>query len=537
MEGAAAARIQDPQRLRALWDLRLLDTPTEAAFDRLAKLAARVLNTPVALVSLVDRNRQFFKSCIGLPEPWSRWRETPLSHSFCQHVVATGNPLIVPDARQSPDLRDNRAIAELDVVAYLGCPMILPNGQVIGSFCVIDSKPRNWSDADAAIVRDLTASVMTEIELRHIHDQLEERVRERESLYRELVELAADGIFVSDEHGRLVEVNQAGCELLGYTRAQVLQRTLVDLLPPEDRIADPPRLDILRDGRTFIRERRLLRHDGAVVPVEVHVKQLSGRRIQGIVRDITERQRHEREREAMVRELTARNADMENFIYTISHDLKTPLVTIAGFASLISKDLEEGDFAKSRVSLDEIHKAVAEMGKHIQDLLLLTRIAHVPVEKKSVLLDELVRSLLKVHQPRFEQAGAHTRLLNKLPTVTADPTDITRVFNNLLDNALKYRRPDVAPVIEIGAERIDQEWRLYVRDNGQGIKPEYQQRIFGLFQRADSRIEGTGVGLAISKRVIEAHGGRMWVESVPGEGSTFWIGLPASLDVESGGGA
>ena len=108
-----------------------------------------------------------------------------------------------------------------------------------------------------------------------------------------------------------------------------------------------------------------------------------------------------------------------------------------------------------------------------------------------------------------------------------------RVFSNLLDNALKYRRAGVAPRLEVGWRQADEELQLFVRDNGPGIKKEYQQRIFGLFQRADSSTEGTGVGLAISKRVIEVHGGRMWVESTPGQGSTFWIGLPATVVVNT----
>ena len=160
------AAVRDPDRLAALRSLRLLDTPAEPAFDRLTRLAATILRVPVALVSLVDEERQFFTSCIGLPEPWATTRQTPLSHSFCQHTVATAQPLIIEDARDHPLVRDNLAIPDLNVVAYAGIPLITDDGFVLGSFCVIDTQPRVWAAEELAILRDLAASVMTEISLR-----------------------------------------------------------------------------------------------------------------------------------------------------------------------------------------------------------------------------------------------------------------------------------------------------------------------------------------------------------------------------------
>lgn len=157
--------VRSPARLSALRRLKLLDTPAEKSFDRIARLATRILDVPIALVSLVDVNRQFFKSCVGLPEPYSSWRETPLGMSFCKHVVAGGEPLILSDVREHPEHRDNDAIPDLGVVAYLGCPLIV-DAEVMGTFCVIDTAPHGWTDTEIAIVRDLTELVMTEIRLR-----------------------------------------------------------------------------------------------------------------------------------------------------------------------------------------------------------------------------------------------------------------------------------------------------------------------------------------------------------------------------------
>jgi signal transduction histidine kinase len=177
-ETPLGAVLRDEARLAALWRTGLLDTPPEEVFDRLTRLTRRMLNAPVALVSLVEADRQFFKSALGLPEPWATRRETPLSHSFCQHVVATGAPLSVEDARDDPLVCDNLAVPELGVVAYLGMPLATADGQVIGSLCAIDTRPRNWTAEDGAALRDLAALAMSEVSLRGLAFELEAWLRE-----------------------------------------------------------------------------------------------------------------------------------------------------------------------------------------------------------------------------------------------------------------------------------------------------------------------------------------------------------------------
>jgi hypothetical protein len=164
--GTRPAAVADPRRLASLRATALLDTPREAAFDRLAGLAARLLDAPIALVTLVDEDRQFFKSCPGLPSPWAERRETPLSHSVCQHVVDRRRPLVSGDLRDDPALRDNLAIPDIGVVAYAGVPLVRPDGQVVGSLCAIDTRPRHWTADQVEILEDLAGSVVSEIELR-----------------------------------------------------------------------------------------------------------------------------------------------------------------------------------------------------------------------------------------------------------------------------------------------------------------------------------------------------------------------------------
>ena len=165
-------RLDSPARLAALRASDLMDSPPEAAFDRLTKLAVLLLNTPVALVSLVDERRQFFKSQVGLIEPWATMRETPLTHSFCQHVVTSGEPLIIENALRSELVKDNLAIGDIGVMAYAGMPLFDLGDESFGSFCAIDTKPRTWTEAELEVLETLAAIAMTEMQLRRALQEL-----------------------------------------------------------------------------------------------------------------------------------------------------------------------------------------------------------------------------------------------------------------------------------------------------------------------------------------------------------------------------
>lgn len=163
-ESASPDAVRDPARLKAVRGSGLLDSPCEARFDRLARVAAGALDAPIALLTIVDENRQFLKSAIGLAEPWASQREMPLSHSFCQHAVGCPDPLVIPDAREHPLLHDNRAISELGAIAYIGIPLRSTDGHELGTLCLIDHRPREWSADDIALLRDIADTVTQEIQ-------------------------------------------------------------------------------------------------------------------------------------------------------------------------------------------------------------------------------------------------------------------------------------------------------------------------------------------------------------------------------------
>jgi PAS domain S-box-containing protein len=205
---------------------RLLDSAPEEAFDRVTRLAARVLQVPVVLVSLVDRDRQFFKSQVGLPEPWASACQTPLSHSFCQHVVVRHSPLVIPDARLDPLVRENQAVTDLGVVAYAGVPLATREGHVLGALCAIDGEPRAWTDEDVVVLRDLAALVVTEIELRRSAGAAERRAEEMAAL----LESTAEGIYGIDLEGNCTFVNRTAARLLGHAPGEMIGQNIHELI-------------------------------------------------------------------------------------------------------------------------------------------------------------------------------------------------------------------------------------------------------------------------------------------------------------------
>lgn len=226
------------------------------------------------------------------------------------------------------------------------------------------------------------------------------------------------------------------------------------------------------------------------------------------------------------RELKRKNNEVEQFAYTISHDLKSPLLTISGFLGHLRNAILQGKVEDSLSYLTRIDNAAKRMNGLIEDLLQLRRVERREMEPQSVDLDGAIRSLLQGLADRFEESQMTVSIKGRLPTVTGDPSQVNQLFENLLANAILHGSDHETPRLEIGKAKAEGFDLVYVRDNGKGISSEHQGKIFQLFERLDTKAPGSGMGLAIAKRIIERHGGRIWVDSYEGQGTTFWLSFP-----------
>ncbi len=237
----------------------------------------------------------------------------------------------------------------------------------------------------------------------------------------------------------------------------------------------------------------------------------------------------ERRLAAANRQLEARNAELERFTYVVSHDLKSPLVTVRGFLSYVERDAEAGRLDRVESDLARIRAATDRMGQLLEDLLSLSRTGRVERPQEEVAFGEVVREARALTAGRLAMRGVKVEFEGPLPVVRGDRRALVDLVQNLLDNAAKFMGGQTEPAVWIGAcdDRASGQSVVYVRDNGIGIKAADQERVFELFHRLDPLVEGTGLGLALAQRIVQAHGGRIWVESAgTGRGSTFFFSLP-----------
>ncbi len=226
-------------------------------------------------------------------------------------------------------------------------------------------------------------------------------------------------------------------------------------------------------------------------------------------------------------EMERRNAELERFTYSVSHDLRSPLVTVLGFLGLLERDIEAGRTESALADVARIRSAAAKMERQLRELLELSRVGRVTTTLEDVPLRELAEEARQSLAGRLAAAGAELQLADDLPVLHGDRARLLEVVQNLVDNAAKFTTGGESPRILIGARPGPAGPVCFVRDNGIGIDAKHHQRVFGLFERLDPSVEGTGIGLALVKRIVEVHGGQVWVESGgAGQGATFCFTIP-----------
>ena len=529
----------EDERLSALRSYRVLDTEPEPEFDDLARLAAHILGTPIALVSLVDADRQWFKARYGLDAP-----QTPRDVSFCGHVVATEVPLVVNDAFEDPRFADNPlVVGNPRVIFYAGVPLRTDDGFVLGTLCTIDHSPRAISPEQMEMLAMLGKQVVAQLEARRRKLQV---VAEREAA-RALAERVsmtfdamAEGVVVQDAKGQITFSNRRAGEILGLTLDQLNGRTSID----------SRWRSIRRDGSPFPGTdhpamqalARAIAIRDVVMGVETPDGRLTWISINAVPKvengvalevvttfhDITAletatRRASQQERLATVGTLAA----------GVGHEINNPLAYVIGNLDFSLEELRAIAGLSPSGRLREIIEVLAEaregadrIRKIVRGLRSLARedVALHPVEVRST-----VETALSMAAHEVKHRATVNVSVDGAFMVHGDESRLTQVLVNLVVNAAQaFTTADPAVnVIQVSATRRDgNRLSIAVKDNGPGIPAQLQRRVFDPFFTTKPVGQGTGLGLSVSRSIIDALGGELTLESTVGEGASFTIVLP-----------
>ena len=508
-------------RVAELHNLCLLDTPPEERFDRLTRIAQRLFGVRIVLVSLIDNERQWFKSSQGLNA-----RETPRNISFCGHAILADGAFVVEDASLDPRFADNPLVtAPLGIRFYAGMPLQGPQGHKVGTLCLIDPTPRKFSPEDAAALHDLAELVMLELTNQALTLAVNS-ARESESRLRQITDTVPALIAYRDRQQRFCFHNRAYEELFNLSSEQIIGRTFAELAGPQanervqDKFEEVLRGHPVRYEQTFRNRLGELRiYDMQYAPrygEGPEKGQVIG--FYSLGADITELKRINRMK--------------TEFISTVSHELRTPLTSIRGSLGLVLGGVagELPDAVKSL--LDIANNNCERLIRLINDILDSEKIesGKMQLELKVVNMAQLVQQAMTANKGFADQHGV--RLVLQAPDdslqASVDSDRLVQVVTNLLSNAVKFSPPD--GTVNVKVLQVAQGVRVEVIDCGPGIPDEFRDRIFEKFSQADASDSrqkgGTGLGLNISQALVHKMGGQIGFASRAGAGSTFFFELP-----------
>ncbi len=498
-------------RITALRDLHVLDTPHEERFDRITRLAQHLFEVPIAVISLIDVNRQWFKSCQGLDAS-----ETPRGVSFCAHAILSRDVFVIENALDDVRFADNPfVVGGPQIRFYAGAPLMMPDGHTVGTLCIISPVARKFDQRGRQLLAELADIIIAEL------DDVHTAARERD--LRDFIESAGALIQGIDETGRVQMVNRAWSAALGYDGNEVLGKNFADFLDPTER------------------ERSQSAHaeaiaTGAAVPLETVFVTKDGQRVQwsGTLNALRQHHGHALIR-GVFQDVTAQRkleSLRSEVVHHVSHELKTP-ITSAVFALEMLSEMTDGWSEEQKQTLEVARESVQHASSMAADLMDVGRSesGKLKLEKKQGDLGAVLSLMHAAMTPLAQKAGLTLHTEEPQPAVTAlfDPVRLKQILGNLIGNAIKFTpkggcinvstRPGPEGFIEVR-----------VQDSGVGIAPKDLERIFDrLYQTSNKAMKGEvglGLGLYICRELITAHRGGLGVESEAGKGTTFYFTLP-----------
>ncbi len=540
----------EKSRLKALDKYAVLDTPAEEEFDALTRLAAYIARTPIALISLIDGQRQWFKSKVGLSV-----EQTPRSQAFCHYTIQGEEPLEVNDARLDERFLKNPLVTgDPHIRYYCGVPLSTPEGEMLGSLCVIDKTPKQLDAYQLQALQTLAGEVMARLELRRQKQELEEQKRQleySEAQYRALFEESQGYLFTHSMEGTILSANGAAVEALGYRKEELVGKNMSCLLVLGQS-------SLLKDYFKGIRAGRAVSGVSRIVTATGQERYWQYRNFPSLsaggtpyvicsAQDVTDKEiaarllreaKEELEEQVQLRtqELLASNtalqetqAELDVFLYRASHDLKGPLCSMEGLLSLAQMEEAPG---QQRQYFTLMQQTVHKLNRVLQSLLSYTKNSHYRVMRERVhfesLLEQTLTGLREVKG--FERVKVET-YLDILTPFYSDPERVFTVLRNVISNSINFQNYSLEePAVNICISCSAQGATIVVRDNGVGIDEKEQADIFRMFTRSSSQSTGSGLGLFVTGEIVKKLGGQISLQSQPGKGTQVSIRIPSQAD-------
>lgn len=516
--------LNETSRLLALQSYEIMDSGQELRYDDITLLASRICRTPMALITLINEDRQWFKSKVGLDGT-----ETARELAFCAHAICEPDKILtVADARKDDRFSSNPYVTgDPHVRFYAGAPLVSADGHALGTLCVIDREPRQLEPEQNDALLALSRQVMALLEERRTSAALRgamQALSRSEALFREAYENAPIGIALVSPEGEWLRVNESLCDMLGYPAEELTRTTFQAITHPEDLESDLllVRRMLAREIRTYQLEKRYLHRTGHAVWAQLSVSLVWDRQkplyFISQIQDINERKTIERGK--------------AEFLTMVSHELRTPVTALRGALGILAAGAA-GELPPKAQALTSLADRNADrLHRLVNDILDIEKIESgaFAYRRTDVDLNQLVTQAAVELRPYADQYQVKIEVRSDLPRafLHADADRLMQVLANLISNAVKHS--PAGGTIDVHVSRTNESFRVNVTDHGEGIPEEFRRHIFEKFAQANwtatNRKGGSGLGLNISRAIIQHHGGVLAFDTESGKGSTFYFELP-----------
>lgn len=533
-------------RLAVLRSYQVLDTPAEEEFDALTRLASYITGTPIALISLLDADRQWFKAKVGLAVG-----ETPRNHAFCHYTIQGGQTLEVPDTHLDERFFNNPFVTgDPNIRYYCGVPLVNPEGYRLGSLCVIDDQPKQLDGEQMKALEILAKEVMSRLELRRQQQEIQEQKRQlasSEARYRALFEESEGFLFTHDLAGNILTVNPAAAQALGYAKGQLVEKNISGLLKLKGSHLLKEYFREIEAGRAVTGVTKVITARGEERYWQYRnfgVRHASGALfVICSAQDVTEKERAaitlrkaKKELEEQVRErtqdlqaanttLTRTKDDLDMFLYRASHDLKGPLCSLEGLLNLTR---EESNPEGHKEYLRLMGQTVQKLNRVLESLLTYSVNTHWSVAQEKIDFQSLVKQALGQlqSQPGFGRLRINT-YFNTLVPFYSDSERVLQVLRNIMRNCIAFQdAQQEEPFMSIWINCTTEGATILVQDNGVGIAEEHMLTLFQPFAKASDQSRGSGLGLFVCRELLKKLGGSIALQSQQGKGTQVTIKIP-----------